>query len=308
MSGWVPTPADGWDEVAEALTDRGKAWPMSAAVTDLRWLVDRRAALLFGRGIEHPTPEQLVEGIPGRPSLVRRWHWTDHRVRSLLRDVVAWWDSGRWKASPADRQRTASASPADIQPQHGPTLVVEEVSPADRQPVASRSPADLHTRVDPQAQAQPQPQEEQQHVVPGLALLPVEPKADGWDEVARVYADVYRPALGLRATSKLIRSKGIGLELARMTREHGAGDVVEVLRYIATATDDRPGGATFYREKQVAIESVRRHFAALLDKARNPAVTARASPLARGEWVDSRTPEQRAAADREADRLLAEWR
>lgn len=163
MSGWVPTPADGWPEIAEALTTAGVRWPTSAAITDLRWHIDREGGRLHALGVGDPTAEQLVRAIPGRPTLAARWGWTDHAVRAILRGPATWWDGLRWgaapertwseggrrpNASPVDRQYVASTSPVDRQSDNGPTGTLLQESPVGRQSVASRPPVDRHTRVE----------------------------------------------------------------------------------------------------------------------------------------------------------------
>lgn len=152
MKHYVPCPTAGWPEIAEALglalQHAGRLWPHAAAVTDLRWHVDQRALVLLERGIDEPTHEQLIEGVPGRPKLIKRWGWTDHEVRKLLDCPALWWDDYRWgPQSPADRQGSASGPPGGRQLRKGATPTIEEVSPAGRQEVASGPPAELHTRV-----------------------------------------------------------------------------------------------------------------------------------------------------------------
>jgi len=117
-------PVEAWEEVAEVL--EGREWTRLQAVADLRWWQDRIRA---GR----------ASRIPGRPTLRARWSWTDHQVRSLLRDEDSWKDRFA-SASPAGRQRVASASPAPepSKPDNEPETA--SASPAGRQPVASESP------------------------------------------------------------------------------------------------------------------------------------------------------------------------
>ena len=71
---WTPCPLESWDEVAEILTDSGKPWPVSAAITDLRW--------------------QLVKHGKrwGRYRLVKRWGWSHKRVSKLLKAEAVWAD------------------------------------------------------------------------------------------------------------------------------------------------------------------------------------------------------------------------
>lgn len=105
MSGWIPCPADGWPEIAEGLA---KPWPRAAAITDLRWWVDRAA---FELGTKNHA--ELQDRIPGRVVLCRRWGWSDWSVRSLLRDHAAWWDAGRF--GPQDEGELSNSSPGPLQ-------------------------------------------------------------------------------------------------------------------------------------------------------------------------------------------------
>jgi hypothetical protein len=131
-----------------------------------------------------------------------------------------------------------------------------------------------------------------------------------WEACARVYADEVRPSMGLKATS-LTRSKGIGLELAKMVKDHGEGEVIEVLRWVAVASDDRPGGADFHRSRQSGLDTLRRHFDRYLDMARNVpkrTTNARASPppqAPRGRH-SGLTPEDEAANEAAYELLMRE--
>lgn len=107
MSGgrWIPAPLGWWREIAAAL--EGVEWPTEAACLDLRAM-------------------EAEGSIPGRPALRRRWGWTDHRVRSLLKNESLWREV---------RQPTASQPP-----ENQPKMQDEPYS------VASTSPANRHTR------------------------------------------------------------------------------------------------------------------------------------------------------------------
>jgi hypothetical protein len=127
---WLPMLVEWWPSIAQTLTESGVEWPRDAARADLRWWDDQ-------------VRMERERRIPGRPTLRARWGgWTDHQVRSLLRDEAAWKDP-RHMESPAHRQPVASASP-----ETAPILDVEcervaSPSPARRQPISTR--ADLHT-------------------------------------------------------------------------------------------------------------------------------------------------------------------
>jgi len=68
MAGWVPMDADSWPFIAASLAF---PWPREACLFDLRWHADR--ITMGGRA-----------RMPGRPTLRKRWGWTDKPVRRLL--------------------------------------------------------------------------------------------------------------------------------------------------------------------------------------------------------------------------------
>ena len=96
---WLPIR----ETIAAFYSDR--PWPDGLAELDLTWHRQACAA-------------DPHERMPGRPTLMARWNWTDHKVRQLIAS-----------RPPADRQPTASA--ATLQP---------DESSGNRQPVASPSP------------------------------------------------------------------------------------------------------------------------------------------------------------------------
>lgn len=96
---WSALPVEWWRDIAAALD--GQEWPTEAAQMDLR-IMDQH-----GR-------------IPGRPTLRRRWGWTDHRVKKLLQNDHLWKENRQPVASPSPENqaktqdkpyRAASPSP-----------------------------------------------------------------------------------------------------------------------------------------------------------------------------------------------------
>ena len=174
--GWFPASVKGWPVTVERLQRLGEPFTEDEAANDLRWLVHQHAAALWARGVQSPTPAQLVAGVPGRPTLRARWNWTDHAVRTLLRDTAAWWDSGRWTdaPSPAHRQRTASAPPADRQPTASDSTGEPGEADTNRQRTASAPPADRQPADSGTPHAYSLQEQEQ-----GQAQEQVEPTGDG---------------------------------------------------------------------------------------------------------------------------------
>lgn len=120
----MPFDAAGWPFVAEALA---KPWPREAVLFDLRWWADR---VRLG-----------LESWPGRPTLARRWGWTDWQSKQVLRGEEQW-------ADPARRAtRSTSEPPAIHQPTANAAKDKRRVSTGNRQPAASDPPADRHARV-----------------------------------------------------------------------------------------------------------------------------------------------------------------
>ena len=200
MAGWAPFDVDGWPEVAEALTEAGRAWPRAAAVFDLRWHIDQG------------------KPIPGRPSLIRRWRWTGHAVRVFLANADTWQDPR--KRTKTVRQRAASRPPADRQPPHGRNGTIPEDPPAHRQPIASRPPAPI---VDPHSHSHSQAT----HTC----------AAGEWDRAQAAWLDAAR-SMGKKPRA-LKRSRGMGAQLARAIKRWGIDDVLAVIGWWGTSNHKR---------------------------------------------------------------------
>ncbi len=178
--------------------------------------------------------------IPGRPSLRARWGWTDHRVRTLLADEDAWCDPRFKTESPAHRQPTASAPPADRQPVNGSSVVISEKPPADRQPTASASPANLHTRVGEQVNKEQGTRNKKKSSPSDEDLATV--------EAARA---VYERACGRRVV-KANPKTGHGLDLVKAIKKHGAASVADAYTLAANGS----GRIAWMRSKRVAWPSL----------------------------------------------------
>lgn len=99
-AGWEPMQAAWWPEIAEALPT---PWPESAVLMDLRWWAGQAA--VGGRG------------RPGRPTLRRRWGWSDRQVRNILRSEELWADPRRGGQQPDSNRTAATRENAENQPE-----------------------------------------------------------------------------------------------------------------------------------------------------------------------------------------------
>jgi hypothetical protein len=171
---WIPVSQQGWEAVAEVLAARPVAWEEEWAIADLRWYVHVEARRLVRLGREL-TANALRDGIPGRPTLTGRWHWTDYRVRMLLRTEVLWWDTARWGPnSPAPIQRSSSAPPADLQSGNGGTPANDATSPVVAAPSSGDGVETAHARgVVPSPSPSPSPVEQESAGALALPLGPV---------------------------------------------------------------------------------------------------------------------------------------
>jgi hypothetical protein len=115
VAGWFKCPDDAWPHVAEGLA---KPWDRSVVLADLTWW-DRQVSQ--GRAAR----------IPGRPTLGKRWGWTDKPVRRLLA-------SESWRSS---------EGPARVQPRSSGDVEQGGQSDAKVQARSSEGPAEVHTRV-----------------------------------------------------------------------------------------------------------------------------------------------------------------
>lgn len=104
--------------------------PRELAVADLRYLLAADHDLVDGHHV-------ATGAIPGRPTLVARWGWTDWQVRQLLADEDAWRPDG----AAAPHQRAASAPPARRQPPASRETGERQEARENRQPPASAPPA-----------------------------------------------------------------------------------------------------------------------------------------------------------------------
>ena len=112
-AGWDACPASWWIEIAATLTAAGLTWPRPACLQDMRfWDGQVRAG--------------FRKSVPSRRQLARRWHWTDWRVRDLLRTED--WKERRTSAPPKNLPNT-SQNPPSFEP-------IEQVQPFP----ASQSP------------------------------------------------------------------------------------------------------------------------------------------------------------------------
>lgn len=210
MEGWVPFPAAGWEDTARLLTLTGQPWPEAACIMDLRWHFDQGKTR------------------PGRPTLAKRWAWTDHAVRVLLQRIADWWDPSKGEVPDPPSPARLQPSPAGRQETDGKVALFHTPSPDDRQGSASASP---HARlISPSPSPSPK---KNKYVGKGDELPPL---------VAQAYVESMS-AIGLPITPTKPERLGI-----RRCLNDGATpeDIAVVLRWMATSHHST---AIFLREK-----------------------------------------------------------
>jgi hypothetical protein len=124
---FVPLDAAWWPAIAERLEASGEPWPAEAVSMDLRWWADQER---MGR-----------RRRPGRPTLARRWGWSDRRARTIMADAEQWGDPFQ---RPARGQEPSSGRPAEDQPAPRRARARRDpgssARPASGQPVSSARP------------------------------------------------------------------------------------------------------------------------------------------------------------------------
>jgi hypothetical protein len=222
VSGWIPAPADGWEETAEILIASERRWPQQAVITDMRWMVDQGLT------------------VPGRPSLVRRWRWEDWEVRKFLADEDLWRDpirprepvrrKGTRRKSTSSHQLSPAAT-SSHQPDNGPKPAIETVPP-DPTSFHQNPPEPLHTRGDPPSPP-PSP--------PPAGQTSVEPKPDRFTEAALFWGQVVHLATGRRPSQGPDRKSKLGQKLVRAVKAD-ADLVLDGMRWVVESPD-----AAFHR-------------------------------------------------------------
>jgi hypothetical protein len=273
VSGFIPTPADGWPLIAEMLTASGQRWPESAAITDLRFYADAAA---FRLGVSAKRADQVTDAdreairasLPGRPALVKRWGWSDWAVKQLRAAPELWWDAARWgaqrpaaSAPPADRQPTTSAPPAEVPVNAEDSDGSARSPPAHRQPTASSPPSRAvpcttnppitHHKEDTVPAPPGQPT-----LVGPPALPKVDPNREAWHTAALFWGSQVLPACGRKpSTGPESPTKGIGAKLMTAVKRDSDA-VLDALRFMAWSQHDR---ADFLRSKRYDLDTVLRH-------------------------------------------------
>jgi hypothetical protein len=273
VSGFIPTPADGWPLIAEMLTASGQRWPESAAITDLRFYADAAA---FRLGVSKLRTEQVTDAdreairaaLPGRPALVKRWGWSDWAVKQLRAAPELWWDSARWgaqrptaSAPPAGRQPTTSAPPAEVPVNAEDSDGSASPPPALRQPTASPPPSRaVPCTTNPPTTHHKEDSVPAPPVQPTLVGPPAPPKVDphreAWHTAALFWGSQVLPACGRKPSSgPESPSKGIGSKLMTAVR-NDADAVLDALRFVAWSQHSR---ALHFRGERYDLDTVLRH-------------------------------------------------
>jgi len=224
----LPTPAAFWKgnpriwPTAVLLWVEGSTpWPRDLAVEDLRWWVDQ---LRMGR----------VKRVPGRPTLRRRWSWTDKPVRHLLAEIDP------MGTGPAKVQPRSSEGPAAVQPGSRFRAESEASTSTPVQPGSSSGPTRVQLRssegpqrVDLQSNRATEQQSDREDTPPGKpAVLSLDLQierpavADDWQQLADVYASL--PNCG--RVQK--RDGGTGKAFTRLLNAHGLQLATDVLLWM----------------------------------------------------------------------------
>lgn len=117
-----------WPSIADTLMAAGAPWPEAAVLMDLRWWDDH--SRMNKRDMR-----------PGRPTLCRRWGWTERAARAVMADREGWADPAKPDMRPANVQPVSSHRPAGVQPVSSFLAESDAVMHPSGQPVSSACPA-----------------------------------------------------------------------------------------------------------------------------------------------------------------------
>ena len=119
-----------WPSIADTLMAAGVPWPEAAVLMDLRWWDDH--SRMNKRDMR-----------PGRPTLCRRWGWTERAARAVMADREGWADPAKPDMRPANVQPMSSQRPADVQPMSSFRAESDALMRTSGQPMSSQRPADV---------------------------------------------------------------------------------------------------------------------------------------------------------------------
>lgn len=119
-----------WPSIADTLMAAGVPWPEAAVLMDLRWWDDH--SRMNKRDMR-----------PGRPTLCRRWGWTERAARAVMADREGWADPAKPDMRPANVQPMSSQRPADVQRMSSFRAESDALMHPSGQPVSSACPADV---------------------------------------------------------------------------------------------------------------------------------------------------------------------
>ena len=119
-----------WPSIADTLTATGAPWPEPAVLMDLRWWDDH--SRMNKRDMR-----------PGRPTLCRRWGWTERAARAVMADRDGWADPAKPDMRPANVQPVSSERPANVQPVSSFRAQNDVMMHPSGQPMSSERPADV---------------------------------------------------------------------------------------------------------------------------------------------------------------------
>ena len=202
-----------WQTAAELLAEVGTRFPREVAEMDLRCMADQVRVGRLGR-------------VPSRRKLMARWGWTDHEVRSLLRDEPSWAD-------------LSHQSPNRLPTVSQPPPAIEAITRVEPSAVSHPSPNDLpnlstgadlhpthntqtHTQAGRQASAEALPPQPLPAPAPAVQLrseapacLPARPSQDLSADTPTTAAGIY-PELCEQLSASGLHTLG---DLARHSRD-----------------------------------------------------------------------------------------
>lgn len=216
MAGWVPMNADWWPSIAEAMP---KPWSRDAAAMDLRWHADQVRV--------------RANSMPSRRQLMKRWGWSDHKTRILMKDEGCWKDPANGEISqqspthlptssqspPTNLPAVSQQSPSSGTKTQGEPSAASQQSPSDLPRISQPSPnlLPIVSQQSPQARlytehpTQTQPQEG--NATGDGAAIPAALSSRVWKALKAV--DLGSPqACAALTRSELLKRNGIGEKAA----------------------------------------------------------------------------------------------
>jgi len=234
---WFRVPSGAWPVVLEALRSLGELSP-EAVQADVSYLLDR---------VEHHG-----QAWPSTMALARRWGWGRKRVRLFLLQHDPMMQRGQPRASEGPVEGQSRATQRKIEPaqSHDEGQRGASDGPDEGQRGATRA---LGTDTDTDTD---------QTTVGQLALTqPPVSKPDEWEQLRD-----HLVSLGRKGAARLTRTRGDGLELAKLLKSLGLTRAQQLLTLAYTSQQDPH---PFNRERgkgHPPLDTLRRHGAKYLER------------------------------------------